>query len=355
MLVHFANGLEYLLLFIAIVLSSILCLGVRKLAPVLHLIEIPREDRLSQRSVPVGGGLGWMVAFLILVAAGSWWVNNFTLPEGLEQHRLGMMAKIMDMSWICAGAAVLMLLGLFDDIRPVPITIKLVLEFVVAITLAFQVPDVLITAFVDNLALNRVFTVFWIVFLVNSFNLLDHADGSSSVTAIAVFVGLVLLSFISGQVFVGLISLLLVGVLLGFLVQNFPPAKIFMGDAGSLPLGYFVGVLTGLFTFYSDSREVTTVFVPLCLLLVPVYDSASVCVIRFRSGKPLWVGDKNHISHRLLDRGWSARRVVIALFVMTLVGALLSVLVFVLSPPWVYLPLCLALLLIFYVQRLERR
>lgn len=355
MLTHFANGLEYLLLLAGLVLSYLFCWGVRKLSPKLKLVNQPSENRLSQESIPMGGGLGWLGAFLLIVAMGSWWVTHATLPEVLQVHRSGMMSKVLDFTWICGGAAVLMLLGLFDDIKPVPVMVKLLLEFGVAITLAFQVPDVLITAFVDNMMMNRVFTVMWIVVLVNSFNLLDHADGVSSVTGIAVFVGLAVLSLVSGQLFVGLISLLLVGVLLGFFLHNFPPAKLFMGDAGSLPLGYFVAVLTALFTFYSDTGEVTAVFVPLCLLLVPLYDSASVVLIRLKNKKPVWQGDKNHISHRLLAKGWSGRRVVLTMLLMTLIGSALSVSIYVLRSPLTYIPLALLVVLIFVVQRLERQ
>ena len=75
------------------------------------MLKKPREDRLSQRTVPVGGGLGWVGAFLLIVAAGSWWVSIADLPTFLEVHRSGMEAKVIDFTVICGGAGLLMLMG----------------------------------------------------------------------------------------------------------------------------------------------------------------------------------------------------------------------------------------------------
>ena len=334
-------------------LSYLLCACVRLIANKLQLISHPSEDRFSSRHVPLGGGLGWVGALLLTIALGTWWMMTAELPEAFAIHRGGMESKLSSLAWICSGAAVLMLMGLCDDMKPVPVWMKLLIEFAIAITLAFQVPDVLITAFVDHLELNRIFTVLWIVFFINSINLLDHADGISSVTGIAIFMGLVALSAISGQLFVGLFSVLMVGVLMGFLSHNFPPARLFMGDAGSLPLGYFVGVITALFTFYSSHRDFSTLFVPLGLLLVPVYDSMSVILIRFKEKRPLFKGDKSHVSHRLIKKGWSHRRIVLTLFALSLLGASLSAMLFVVTAPLSYLAIALMFVLMMVMYRLE--
>lgn len=348
-------GYEFLLLLAAFLLSYIFCGLVRYLAPKLKLMNHPLEYRYSKLTVPLGGGLGWVGAFLLIVALGTWWMMTAELPAGFEVHREGMSEKMGALTWICSGIAILMLMGLCDDVQPVPIWFKLILEFGIAITLSFQVPDILITAFIDNVELNRIFTVLWIVFFINSINLLDHADGISSVTGAAIFIGLAVLSLISGQLFIAVFSILMVGVLFGFLAHNFPPARIFMGDAGSLPLGYLVGVSTALFTFYSDNREFTTLFVPLGLLLVPVYDSTSVILIRLKEKRPIWLGDKCHVSHRLAEKGWSPRRIVVTLFSLSLLGAALSVSLFMLSAPLTYLPILLMFVLMYGMHRLEAR
>ena len=103
MLTSFANGLELLLLLVGLLLSFVFCWGVRLLSPKLKLISKPADDRLSQNTVSMGGGLGWLGAFLFIVALGSWWLNNAELPELLREHRSGMISKVYDFTWILWG------------------------------------------------------------------------------------------------------------------------------------------------------------------------------------------------------------------------------------------------------------
>jgi len=266
----------------------------------------------------------------------------------------GIIQKMIPFLWILGGAVALLFLGWRDDISPVPLVIKILVEVIIILLVIWNVPDVMITAFIDNDFINILITLGWLFLFINSFNLLDHADGISASTAMAVFLSLSLMCGLNGQLFVGLISLSLSGVLMGYMLFNFPPAKIIMGDAGSLPLGYFVGVLTALFTFYADSDKSTDIFLPVCLLLVPIYDTFSVIWIRYKEKRPVYLGDSNHLSHRLTAIGWSQKKVVNILFVVTLLGGICSGLLIYLSWPWTIIPLVLILGLTFALQRLER-
>ena len=105
---------------------------------------------------------------------------------------------------------------------------------------------------------------------------------------------------------VAAISFLTAGATLGFLPYNFPRATIFLGDAGSHLLGYLLSVLAILPHFYSEKhpRELA-VLSPLFILALPLIDLVWVVILRRRVKKPFYIGDTNHLSHRLVRRGFS--------------------------------------------------
>jgi UDP-GlcNAc:undecaprenyl-phosphate GlcNAc-1-phosphate transferase len=122
---------------------------------------------------------------------------------------------------------------------------------------------------------------------------------------------------------VATLAFLICGALLGFFPFNFPNAKAFLGDAGSHLVGFLVAVLAILPNFYSEETpHRLAVLSPLIILAVPLYDLVSVVLIRWRNGQPFYIGDTNHISHRLTRRGLSrTRAVLILLLVHAILGA----------------------------------
>jgi UDP-GlcNAc:undecaprenyl-phosphate GlcNAc-1-phosphate transferase len=169
-----------------------------------------------------------------------------------------------------------------------------------------------------------VVSVLWIVALINSFNMLDNMDGlSAGVAAIAsAMLAAVLLSTpdpatSQPQLFVAGFLLVLVGSLLGFLWHNRPPARIFMGDAGSYFIGFYVAVATIMATFSGGDLPRHSILAPLCVMAVPLYDMASVILIRLRQGRSPFEADKNHFSHRLVDLGMTKVQAVLTIYLMT--------------------------------------
>ncbi|HVK58707.1 MAG TPA: MraY family glycosyltransferase, partial [Candidatus Kapabacteria bacterium] len=135
---------------------------------------------------------------------------------------------------------------------------------------------------------------------------------------------------ILGQYLVATLAFLICGALLGFLPFNFPNAKAFLGDAGSHLVGFLVAVLAILPNFYSaETPHRFAVLSPLLILAIPIYDLVSVVIIRWRNGQPFYIGDTNHISHRLTRRGLSRSRAVLTIL---LVQALLAAVALVLLP-----------------------
>ena len=225
------------------------------------------------------------------------------------------------------GGTLMFILGLFDDIRGVGFSYKL--KFAVQIFAAGLV--VISGTRLDFLlypALNIFVTMLWIVGITNSFNLLDNMDGLSSGVAGIIAMILGVLTIQQGQYFSALILLALAGGALGFLCYNFHPSKIFMGDAGSLFIGFTLAVMTVSTSYITpQSASRLPVVVPVLVLGVPLFDTFSVMLIRWREKRPLFVGDNCHFSHRLVKLGMSVRQAVIFIYLVTLCVGISAILI----------------------------
>ena len=220
------------------------------------------------------------------------------------------------LSLLTCGAT-LFLLGLVDDWRELNQLLRFAVQIGAAAVLAFAVPGFRLplgaTPIVESVA-----TVVWIAAMTNAFNFLDNMDGLTAGMSSLIFVGAALLALAVGNGPAFLLCGLAAGAATGFLLYNFPRASIFMGDAGGLFLGFVAGAMSVLISSaLADSGWGNLRFVPLLLLTVPAYDLLSVIFIRLASGLRPWMGDTNHISHRLVSLGLSRLSAVLAIHGLT--------------------------------------
>jgi UDP-GlcNAc:undecaprenyl-phosphate GlcNAc-1-phosphate transferase len=181
----------------------------------------------------------------------------------------------------------------------------------------------MLDVYVGGSWLSIVLTIIWIVAITNAMNFIDNMDGLSA--GIATIAGAMFLvaAILNAQWFIGVILALLVGGCLGFLVFNFPPAKIFMGDGGSLVIGFILAITTVRTTYIPDdasgplSGNWYALLMPIAVLAVPLYDFVSVTLIRIAQGKSPFVGDLQHFSHRLRDRGLGNRGTILVIYALT--------------------------------------
>lgn len=286
----------------------------------------PRDDRYHSRVVPLGGGVAITAGLLVMVLAGL--VLFVLLPEQflgkyltdtVLVHKEGLAEKVPEILIVSLCVLVLFVTGLWDDIKHLSAGCKLFVQFAVAIAAAVFA-GIRVELFIENTAVTSLMSALWIVVIINSFNFLDNMDGLSAGIAVIASCILLFAACVAGQIFVGALGFALVGVLLGFLVFNFPPAKIFMGDAGSMVIGFLVAVLTLRTTYYQQTQSGGwySVFLPLIVMAVPLYDFVSVTVIRLIQGKSPFTGDTQHFSHRLKKRGLTDLQVVGTLYLATL-------------------------------------
>lgn len=311
---------------------------VRRFAPRWGLIDRPGHRKVHSTPTPLGGGLAiWLgialplaAGHLLLVSATKVAPGEYALPGGwilpqIVAEHLGGLNQQAPRLWflLCCGAA-LVALGLVDDLRGLPWLLRLLAQTAIALLVVSWWPGWRLSLYLQPLWLTLPLSVFWIVGLVNSFNMLDNMDGlSAGVAAIAsAMLAAVLLTTPSPithqpQLFVAGFLLVLVGSLLGFLWHNRPPARLFMGDAGSYLIGFCLATATSMATFTGGDLPPHTILAPLCILAVPLYDTVTVVWIRVQQGRSPFEGDKSHFSHRLVEMGMTKGQAVLTIYLTT--------------------------------------
>jgi UDP-GlcNAc:undecaprenyl-phosphate GlcNAc-1-phosphate transferase len=232
---------------------------------------------------------------------------------GLFQYGLG--RRAIQLLGITAGAVAMLLIGLRDDKVELRPALKFGGQLLAA--LAVAATGVRITLFVHNIVFSYAVTALWILTVVNAFNFMDNMNGlCAGLGAIgAAWFGLIAAQAGPPQYLVATMAFLITGALLGFLPYNFPKASAFLGDCGSHLVGYLLAVLGILPHFYTPRHpRILAVLTPLLILAVPLGDLAWVVLLRWRMGRPFYLGDTNHLSHRLVRRGLSATQSVLVIW-----------------------------------------
>jgi len=308
------------------VLSVILTVAAKKSALHIGFVARPVSERYHQKTVPLGGGVAILATIAIILITGVVCVKFLSaaghlgwLDESVTIHTAGFLSKVNQLVVVLLALLGLGLLGLWDDKKHLRPFFKLAVQFAAALAMAVFA-DVRVELFIENRIITSVLSAFWIVLIINAFNFLDNMDGLSAGIAVIAVSILLWAAVVAGQVFVGAMALVFIGTLLGFLVFNFPPARIFMGDAGSFVVGALVALLTLRTTYYqeTESPRFYAVFMPLVVMAVPLYDFLSVTVLRISQHKSPFVGDTQHFSHRLKQRGLTDTQTVLTLYLATL-------------------------------------
>ena len=286
----------------AFALSVLLVPACRRLADRTGAVAHPRNDRWHRTTIPLLGGVAIALAAL-LTAFGS----------GVAR----------ELPVLMAAAFVIFVVGLTDDIIHLKPFTKLIAQIALASTLVYFGYRLY---WLESRLLDNLLTIVWVVGLTNAFNLLDNMDGLCGGTALIVSITL-MFGLLTGasQEFAGpeiAYLAMLAGAVAGFLVYNFPPASIFMGDSGALMLGFSLAALTLSNDGVRGSRSdvLSVIAGPVFVLLMPIFDTTLVTVLRLIAGRSPAVGGRDHSSHRLVAIGLSERSAVLVLWALAAVG-----------------------------------
>lgn len=309
-----------------LILSVLLTLGVRKIAYRIGMVAAPRQDRWHQKPTALLGGVAIFVAFVI--------------------GYLIFVPKNPSLYPIIGGGAFLFVVGLVDDIVQLKPYTKLVTQLIAAAMVVFFGLRLPWTA---HEGLNDLITIFWLIGITNSINLLDNMDGLAGGISFISCAFLVSSLLLNGQTGVIYPLAVLGAAVLGFLVFNFSPASIFMGDCGSTFLGFMLGG-TALLSEYGRARNLTSVLLtPVLILLIPIFDTIIVTVTRKLSGRRVAQGGRDHASHRLVALGMSERRAVLMLYLFAVISGALALVMQVLEAEVIFLLIPLFALVVLFV------
>jgi len=289
--------------FLAFVLSLLLVQLARRTAIRVGCVAKPREDRWHRAPTPLFGGVAITLATLAVVTA---------------------FGRADDLAVLISCAALIFAVGLFDDLRSLKPSTKLIVEIALASALLFFGYRL---NWLSSVTGDTLLTLVWVVGITNAFNLLDNMDGLCA--GIALIVGTALLVELLPGDATGtreaetLYLAALLGATAGFLIHNFHPASIFMGDSGSLLLGLSFAALTlnpAHAVAAGQSNVLSIVAAPVFVLLIPIFDTTLVTVMRRLSGRPASKGGRDHSSHRLVAIGLSERTAVMVLWLVAAIG-----------------------------------
>ncbi len=300
------------------------------------LIDDPGERKIHSASIPLAGGLAVISGMALPLLAGV--LAALVLPgfavavaqaptaaphtTALSLFQYGLGRRGLELGGVVGGAVAMLLIGLFDDRVELRPAVKFGGQLAVALLVAAT--GLRITLFVHNILFHYLITALWILTVVNAFNFMDNMNG------LCAGLGLIGASYFGifagaqGQYLVATTAFLIAGALAGFLPFNFPKATVFLGDSGSHLVGYLLAVLGILPHFYTAHHpRAVAVLAPLLILAVPLGDLAWVVLLRWKMGKPFYIGDTNHWSHRLVRRGLSRKNAVLMIWLTAaLAGAL---------------------------------
>ena len=288
--------------------------------------------RWSPQSKPSLGGISFYLIFLISITSYSIFFEQTTI---LNKQILGMLAA-------CTLA---FLLGLSDDAYNTKPMLKLTIQICCALILVST--GTYISIFSNNY-FNYALSLFWIVALMNSINMLDNMDAITTIVSITIIMSALFIIYInkSGHTINTIILIGVMAALIGFLFYNWHPSKIFMGDTGSQFLGLFLAAM-GIKYFWNTPDvngnliQSKQFFVTILTFAIPIIDTTAVVINRLRSGKSPFIGGKDHTTHSFFFIGVTEKRIALLYAGIAFVSMLFNYLIITYIQDWSYVHIIL--------------
>lgn len=278
--------------------------------------EAQTQIRWNPDVKPSLGGISFYVVFLFA------FIFTILLPH----NNLGFNLQVIG---ILMAATLAFLMGLADDAFNTQPLLKFLTQIFCALIVIFSGHSISIF---QNQFVNYLITIFWVVGLMNSINMLDNMDGITSIVSILAcfFMVAINVSLMHTNSYTTILNLGVMGGLLGFLVYNFHPSKMFMGDTGSQFLGLFLAVM-GIDNCWNNPTSIliggfpfVNILILILVFLLPLTDTLTVIINRTRAGNSPFIGGKDHTTHHLFFKGITEKRIAILFFVIGSVGILLA-------------------------------
>ena len=300
---------SFKIIIFTLLLSALMTPVVKKIAIHVNALDMPGERKVHKKPMPRLGGLAIFFAFLM---------GYIFFGENTIQ-----------MNSILIGSFIILLTGIIDDIKPLLPKHKFIGQVLSASIIAFYGQILLsnVTFFGMDIQFGIFaypITMLFIIACINIINLIDGLDGLASGISSIFFLTIVVICFFQQRT-IGLdyvLTLIMLGSTLGFLIHNFYPAKIFLGDSGAMFLGFIISIIS-LLGF--KGTILTSVFIPLLILAVPILDTLFAILRRFIHHQKISNADKLHLHHQLLGMKFSHRDTVLIIYAVNILFALASI------------------------------
>ncbi len=305
------NEILYLLSFILAFLLAVYGTPVaKKVAYRYNLLDIP-DNKLKKQKNPVPYMGGVIVYFAFISPVG--------LLFPLSRELLG----------ILFASSILLIVGLFDDLKALTPGIKFFFQLV-AVFILLKSGIYIDLTFLPGWV-NYTISFIWMLSIINAFNIIDILDGMASSVAAISLITIFIISLYNTNYLISVISISLAASLLGFLKFNWEPAGIYLGDAGSMVVGLIIAALSvmGEYTKYNDAAFISGMLV----LAVPVFDMVYVIILRLLKGRSPFFGSPDHFALRIKKK-WnlSAAKTVSIIIAIQLVVSAIVVVNFYMTP-----------------------
>jgi len=287
--------LKYLLIFTAALISGMLFTS--WLARVSWKYKI-----LKTKDIPLVGGLGIGLAFVFSSGLG---IFTFDLS----------VAKVLA---VVSASLFMLFFGVIDDLRELSVVQKFLAQSFCAILLiSFGIKtNIVYFGFWGN----SLITFFWIVGMTNAFNLLDIMDGLAAGTTLIISCAFLLIGFLSPDLNVQILSLILCAVSAGFLIFNLPPAKVYLGNSGSHFFGLVIAAVA-LITHYASMENVFALLSPVMILGLPIMDTILLIIFRVIKKKPPFRKSRDHLALKIGALGLSPLVTILAMYLLCFIFA----------------------------------
>ena len=287
-----------------------------------HWYDELNHRKIHTEAIPRLGGFGiFLGMFISAIVAFVVSTGQSGLPAGLFPNATGVAGfwtLAVYFSPVIGGMIIIHLVGLIDDFRNLRALLKLTIQIVAAIVVTlgpFRIERITVPYIWYNVELGLLsypVTVVWIVAVSNAVNLIDGIDGLAGGASAITVLFFAVIALLVGQGVTALLAIGVFGSLVAFLVFNGPPARIFMGDSGSYVLGFTLSVFP---LILADGTGDSLDMIPaITLLAVPILDMTSSVFRRMRRGKHPFSPDREHIHHRLMDRGFGTWKILAVIY-----------------------------------------
>lgn len=279
------------------------------------------QIRWNPNIKPSLGGISFYLVFLL----------SFIFTVLFPGKAIGFNIQIIG---ILIASTLAFLMGLADDAFNTQPLFKFLTQLFCALIIIFSGHAIRIF---ENQFLDYIFTILWVVGLMNSINMLDNMDGITTIVSICacVFMVAVNISLFNTGSYSTILNLGVLGALCGFLVYNFHPSRMFMGDTGSQFLGLFLAVM-GIDNCWNNPTSqllngfpIANPLIVALVFLLPLTDTFTVVINRMRIGQSPFVGGKDHTTHHLFFRGITEKRIAILFFLLGITAVVLAYLLVV--------------------------